>query len=499
MTGKKGAAAAAAVALGLALAVLWPSYVDAVRDRDEGAYALVAARWSDGSLPYRDVFDHKPPLVPLLYRGAFAVRRSMVPVRLLWTALVAATALAVFGLVRRLSPGASAAAPLVAAALCAWGLSSGGVQGGTANTEVPMACLVALSALVVVAGTPPGDRLAPSLAGLLSGLALLAKPVALPEALLLAAWLARPAAPGEPRRSRAIRPLLFALGASVPALCAGAYFAARGGLGAAWEAVVVYNVRYAGGSPYPLDVRVAGIGQALAGDLLFVAAPAALLFAWRVRKESPAPLRLVLLWTAASLVGVFVAGRLYPHYFVPLVPPLACAAGLLWAEAARSGLARSTFVPPLAAGIALAVLLPSVRSTLDYRSRWAYFPGWQASAADEVRARIPSGGTLLVWGAEPEIYFRSGARPQTRYVYRYAWTGGSGFARRAREEVLAAAAATPPDAVVVVKDDAVLEAPIPSIAEWSRDAWPRLAAALGKHEVLEAPGYYLLVAPRPSR
>lgn len=490
---------AAAVALGLALAVLWPSYVDAVRDRDEGAYALVAARWSDGSLPYRDVFDHKPPLVPLLYRAAFAAGRSMVPVRLLWTALIAATALAVFGLVRRLSAGAWAAAPLVAAALCAWGLSSGGVQGGTANTEVPTAAFVALSALAVVALPPGRARSRAALAGLLSGLALLAKPVALPEALLLAAWVARPVAPGEPRGPRAARSLLFALGAAVPALCAGAYFAARGGLSSAWEAVVVYNVRYAGGSPYPLDVRIAGIGQALVGDLLFLAAPAAVLFAWRVRKEPSVPLRLVLLWTAASLAGVFLAGRLYPHYFVPLVPPLACAAGLLWAEAARSGLARSTFVPPLAAGIALVVLLPSIRSTLDYRSRWAYFPGWQASAADEVRTRIRPGGTLLVWGAEPEVYFRSGARPLTRYVYRYAWTGTSAFAVRARKEVLASAAATPPDAVVVVKDDAVLEAPFPSVEEWSRDAWPHLAAALGKHEVLEAPGYYLLVAPRPPR
>ncbi len=36
-------------------------------ERDEGAYGTVASLWMQGYLPYRDAFDHKPPLIYLLY------------------------------------------------------------------------------------------------------------------------------------------------------------------------------------------------------------------------------------------------------------------------------------------------------------------------------------------------------------------------------------------------------------------------------------------------
>jgi hypothetical protein len=39
-------------------------------DRDEGAYASVAAHLSSGLVPYRDVFDHKPPGVYVVYAVA---------------------------------------------------------------------------------------------------------------------------------------------------------------------------------------------------------------------------------------------------------------------------------------------------------------------------------------------------------------------------------------------------------------------------------------------
>src|SRR5947208_653777 len=82
-----------------ALARLWPAIVSIVGacllatlmrlpglwlplERDEGAYGYVASRWLQGALPYRDVFDHKPPLIYLLSMppllvgtpGAFDVR-----------------------------------------------------------------------------------------------------------------------------------------------------------------------------------------------------------------------------------------------------------------------------------------------------------------------------------------------------------------------------------------------------------------------------------------
>src|SRR5215217_3798726 len=39
-------------------------------ERDEGSYGLIASLWLKGALPYRDLFDHKPPLIYLLYMPA---------------------------------------------------------------------------------------------------------------------------------------------------------------------------------------------------------------------------------------------------------------------------------------------------------------------------------------------------------------------------------------------------------------------------------------------
>src|ERR671922_2576087 len=36
-------------------------------ERDEGAYAVIATRWLAGDVPYRDLFDHKPPLIYVIY------------------------------------------------------------------------------------------------------------------------------------------------------------------------------------------------------------------------------------------------------------------------------------------------------------------------------------------------------------------------------------------------------------------------------------------------
>jgi hypothetical protein len=59
----------AAVFIGLAFLCRLPSFVDAPLDRDEGAYALIAQQWSRGAMPYRDYFDHKPPVVYVAYRA----------------------------------------------------------------------------------------------------------------------------------------------------------------------------------------------------------------------------------------------------------------------------------------------------------------------------------------------------------------------------------------------------------------------------------------------
>jgi hypothetical protein len=68
---RRGALAPACVEAGVVGALLALVFLarlgalDVPLERDEGAYAYIAAQWRSGLIPYRDVFDHKPPLVYL--------------------------------------------------------------------------------------------------------------------------------------------------------------------------------------------------------------------------------------------------------------------------------------------------------------------------------------------------------------------------------------------------------------------------------------------------
>ena len=81
-----------AVSAAAALALWATSFRDVVLDRDEGVYATVAQAWAAGKLPYRDVFDHKPPGIYVIYRAVFACfGESMIPVRVAFALLTALT------------------------------------------------------------------------------------------------------------------------------------------------------------------------------------------------------------------------------------------------------------------------------------------------------------------------------------------------------------------------------------------------------------------------
>src|SRR3989304_2032642 len=76
--------AAALLALSaLPLAFLAPLF-GAPFDPDQGGYATIARGWLEGSIPYRDLWDNKGPLLFLWYAASFAwLGESVVAPRLL--------------------------------------------------------------------------------------------------------------------------------------------------------------------------------------------------------------------------------------------------------------------------------------------------------------------------------------------------------------------------------------------------------------------------------
>ena len=346
--------------------------------------------------------------------------------------------------------------------------ASAATTGGAANTEIPMTLFVTVAAVAALRyrGKPAVRWLA--VLGVASGVAALMKPVCLGELALFAVLaLAGRRNPPVARRELVSGLAVYAAGALAPVLATVAYFAARGGLAAAVEAIVSYNIAYAGASPVPVSVRLPYLaGEVAIGFAPLLAGIAALAVAL-LRGRRSAAAWLFALWSLAATSGVLSSGRPYLHYLHQLVVPLTLAAvtGVaLLVEGAPASARRRRWLAAAVAGILLVV--PSLRATAAQMGAWAAASDWEVEVGRLLAERVAPGEPIFVWGASAQVYFFARRLPASRFVYKYPVIGESRFAERARRELYDDVLAARPAAIVVVRDDGSGEDARPSDEEW---------------------------------
>jgi 4-amino-4-deoxy-L-arabinose transferase-like glycosyltransferase len=473
-------AAAIAIALG-ALAVRAPLF-DLPLERDEGEYAYIAWRLAAGETPYLDWFDQKPPGVFLAYRAALALPGDpVVAIRAVGALFCAGSALALFALARAL---VGTAAAWVAALLFVFLSADPLLQGPIANTEIFMAPWILVAALLSLrAFGPARPRFATGFAiGLALGVATAFKQVAgINGPLLLALfWLRAPRGERLPATAR----FAGALAAGVLAVWAviALWFAARGGLAAALDAIVLHNLAYA--ADLPLAVRAAAFAYYTAPLVpsqgvawLFAVLGLALL----ARRSDRLPALLLGGLAAANALGVAASGYFFPHYFQQLVPAVAALAAAAIAGSGRSRwrlVAGSALaVAPLAvAAIGFARLDPAEASRRLYPD--AYFDAMPAIAAEVAAATAP-GDRVFVFGAEPELLFHARRVSASRYIFLFPVFGAFPDAAARQAEVIAEVQAARPAAIVWMPLPMFFGRGPQALSDWTRaeiDAHYRLRA-----------------------
>ena len=370
---------ALAAALLLALAVLTRAQTlgNPVLGFDEQFYLVVGDRMISGTLPYVDIFDRKPIGLFLIFAGARLLGGDgTLAYQLVALAFAAATALAIYALVRR-DAGAHAALGGGALYLCWLAFLEG--DGGQA--QVFMNLPMALAALGVArARAKPGAGI--GLRGLppmlLAGVALQIKYTAAFEAaafgltLLWTAW-----ADGRSWAAVARFAALWALAGALPTLAAWAAYAALGH----GDAFVFANfVSAFGRSSDPPGV--AWRGAALIMVILLplvalaaIASPAATSAARRERN-------FVRVWAVAALAGMAAWGSFAaPQYALGALVPLAAAAAPAFDRRAR--------VPSAAA---LAIGLVGGQVLINMTAAWRGSPAEVAAfvhAARPAKRRLP--------------------------------------------------------------------------------------------------------------
>ena len=441
----------------LAIAAIRARLLGVPLERDEGEYAYIGSLLLHGVAPWAEAWNMKLPGIYAVYAlliGVGGPSASAIHAGLLvantWNALACAL------LARRwLGDGAA----LVAGAAYAAMSVSTSVLGLWSHAE-PFALVLALAGLLLAVDARGGAALAG--AGVLLGAAFVVKQNAAPLSAFGAAWVAWRELRSEPRATgRSARRLaLFAAAVALPfAATAGALLLA-GVFPRFWFWTVTYAASYGGqqsarqglaelADRVPALLRAQGVWWLLAA----IGASAPL---WKPELRASAPFALGLL--AAGIASASLGFYYRPQYFVLLLPALALLAGA-GAEAiapratrahayACAGLALAGLVTPI--GVESGLLL---RATPERVSRAVFgqnpFPE-AVVLARRIAAETAPDARIAVIGSEPEIYFYSGRRAATGYVYTYPLMEPQPYARRMQEEMIRELDSARPELLVFV-------------------------------------------------
>jgi len=451
--------------------------------RDSSLFLYVAQRIQEGGLPYRDVWDHKPPLIYYfgligLALGDHGITGVTVVefATLLFAAIVGFWALyrtlgllpALFGSIAWIT-----AVPLL-------------LDGGNRPEEYAWPFQFSAIALFLWDKRAGPSRWRWFAIGIAAGFAGLLKPTII--GVWAAIYLAEAVRAWQLRSARSIvQPaVLGTLGGLAVALPVGLYFVATGIIGDFVDQVLRFNVEYSSATASEhVQALLAGIGYTSFSGLFPIA-----LAGWVaavvqvVRGTAPANARPLLLFGVFALPLDYAlasgTGRPYREYFLGCLPTLGVLAAIAASavrpalERASGGLRLPARTVVLGTFAVVAVLSASAIPTLATFRR-GLGPNEQERtrpvATTYVVEHTASTDHVLFWGGEGGLNFTTGRRAPTRYAYQYALYMRNYQSPAKVDELLAALQRDPP-ALIVDASPATID--VPPLDRAAREGWTLL-------------------------
>lgn len=410
---------------------------------DEAITAAIGDEILAGGVPFRDATDLRAPLTYYFYAAVFAVagRNDMNAIHAAHTLLVAATALLVLLVGRRISNSAGAgwAAWVYAGLACAL---FNPMDNFALHTEWPLAFCSAAGAWLYLMGLARRRAVWQVAAGAAYGLAVLSKQPALLDLgapLALQAWLILRGSAAE-RRRHWRDAIVLLLGFVTPLVLTAGYFAARGAFDDFVYYTWTYNTRYyvpevAFADRWP-TVRVPlGLLHGFAPSLLallgisLLATAARFLRRGRVAIGNAPVEAFAPIWLFGALAATTLSGRGFEHYSIQVLAPASLVAGQWlglatdWAVARwRKGGGQRLAAAGTACALAAVVALQA-RHGFSYRAAVKPHSDPAVAMAQIVRELTTRQDRIFVWGFYSDFHTLADRLPASRFVHGAFLTG----------------------------------------------------------------------------
>lgn len=402
----------------LALVLRGPTFVRRLFDPDEAAIGVQAMVVRAGGTLYRDIYDRKPPLPPLMYAASFSLTDStdVRLMRLFVTVLLAMCGIIVAADCRRRSGLAAAwwgGVLVVAGAMALFPADAGAVN---------YAHIALLPGTAAILWSRRGTLPWAVAAGFALGLAILSR-----QSWLLGVVPACVSV-GLTGRWRNVAPFLTAV---VLTVATTGFYAP---LGQFWQ----WNVTNSPGFVFAGTGLLSAVGKGLASvgafvmfhPVVVIAAGAGMVAAVSELRRRTLPVDFDLWWWVASGLAAWAAGlRFFGHYWLQVLPPLVLLAvpvAVRWTGRLRSVAIAAVAVPAVAAW-AMLFVPGSFHDRPD-----------PTALATYVRAHSTANERVFVWGSYPEVLVAARRLPAGGLVHTDFVVGRSG-GRNDPAETLASA------------------------------------------------------------
>jgi len=401
---------------------------------DEGIYLVLGQAIRKGLVLYNQIHDNKPP--SLYYLAALS--QTVFGFRLLLIVFMVPTIYFFYRLSQKfLSLKVSKIATFIFLILTSIPL----FEGNIANAEVFMLLPTLIGVLLLVKLKPNFNTVV--ISGLLLGLAFTVKiPVAI-EFAFLCLWLFIDDLTSVKKAFLNIKNILiFSVAFLFPIGLWGIYYYFQGAFKPFLIASLLQNFGYISSWSTGTQASSPASGGIIF-RFIFLLIAWALIYLLKIKKLIPSNFSFLLFWFSATVFGVLLSGRPYPHYLIQALPPLILIIVQIFNYKDKKIQLLSFF-----SFFFFALVLFKFKfyfypvfkyynnfysyslgkkSITDYQNSFGHQVSNIYKISNFIKSNTNSNDKIFVWGDEPYIYALSGRLPTSKYTVAYHIADFNGY------------------------------------------------------------------------